>query len=134
MRRRAVDVGLKKDKASDRPGAPLKRPASYVSSNDGPLLSEAAVAELEATRNINDFRKRAGELGFRTQHRNSDGRSRDHSRADILEACRRRLKVQERDAMRRRVVDIGVRRSVSRAVSSLAPVARVDSSGDDRLV
>ena len=41
-------------------GALLKRPASRVSSNDGALLSEAAVAELEATRNINDVRKRLG--------------------------------------------------------------------------
>ena len=72
-------------------GAPLKRPASYVSSSDGPLLSEAAVAELEATRNINDFRKRARELGLVTQHRNPDGGWRHRSRADILEDCRWRV-------------------------------------------
>ena len=73
-------------------GAVLKRPASQVSSNDGPLLSAAAVAELEATRNINDFRKRARELGLVTQHRNPDGGWRHRSRADILEACRPVLK------------------------------------------
>ena len=72
-------------------GAPLKRPASHVSSNNGPLLSEAAVEALEATRNINDFRKRARELGFCTAHRNSDGVRCNRSRANILEDCRRRL-------------------------------------------
>ena len=59
-----------------------------MSSNDGPLLSEAAVAKLEATRNINDLRKHARELGFRTQHRNPDGGWRHRSRTDILESCR----------------------------------------------
>ena len=76
-------------RASD--GATLKRPAAYVSSNNGPLLSEAAVEALEATRNINDFRKRARELGFCTAHRNSDGVRCNRTRADILEDCRRRL-------------------------------------------
>ena len=77
-------------------GALLKRPASQVSSNDGPLLSEAAVAELEATRNINDFRKRARELGLVTEDRNSEGRWRHRSRADILDACRRVLQESRR--------------------------------------
>ena len=43
-------------------GASLKRPALCVPSIDGSLLSEAVVAELEATRKINDFRKLAREL------------------------------------------------------------------------
>ena len=64
-------------------GALLKRPASQVSSNDGPLLSEAAVAELEAPRDIDDFRKRARD--------GRDGWWCNRSRADILEACRRVL-------------------------------------------
>ena len=72
-------------------GALLKQPASQVSSNDGPLLSGAAVEELEATRNINDFRKRARELGLVTHHRNSDGGYRKRSREDILESGRRVL-------------------------------------------
>ena len=72
-------------------GALLKRPASQVSSNDGPLLSEAAVAELEATRNINDFRKRVRELGLVRQYQNSDGRWCNRSKADNLESCRRVL-------------------------------------------
>ena len=40
-----------------------------VSSYDGPLLSTAAVAELEATRSINDFRKRFRERGLVPQTR-----------------------------------------------------------------
>ena len=47
-------------------GALRKRPASQVSSNDGPLVSTAAMAELKAMRNINDFRKRSRELGLVT--------------------------------------------------------------------
>ena len=54
-------------------GALLKRPASNGSSIQGALLSEDVVAVLEATRNVNDFRKRARELGLVTRHRNSDG-------------------------------------------------------------
>ena len=72
-------------------GALVKRPASNVSSIEGALLSEVVVAELEATRNINDFRKRARKLGLVTQHRNSDGQWRDRARADVLDECRRRL-------------------------------------------
>ena len=72
-------------------GAPLKRPASNVSSIEGALLSEVAVAELAATRNINDFRKRARKLGVLTQHRNSDGEWRDCARADVLDKVKQRL-------------------------------------------
>ena len=52
-------------------GAVLKRPASYVSSNDGPLLSAAAVAELAATRSVADFVKRARELRLIKEHGDS---------------------------------------------------------------
>ena len=74
------------------------------------LRSDAAVAELEAIVNINEFRKRARELGLVIQHRNPDGGWRHRSRADILEDFRRLLKVQGRDAMRRRAVDLGMTR------------------------
>ena len=79
-------------RAMGKPGSDgvlWKRPASQVSSNDGPLLSTAAMAELKAMRNINDFRKRSRELGLVTGHQNSDGGWRHCSRAEILEACRR---------------------------------------------
>ena len=72
-------------------GALVKRPASNVSSIQGALLSDVVVAELEATRNVNDFRKRARALGVSTQYKNSDGQWRDRARADILDECRRRL-------------------------------------------
>ena len=73
-------------------GALLKRPASQVSSNDGPLFSGVAVEELEATGDINDFRKRARELDLVTQHRISDGGCRNRSRADILESLPGKLR------------------------------------------
>ena len=52
------------------------------------LWSDAAVAELEATVNINDFRKRARELGLVMKHRDSDGRWRNRFRADNIEDYR----------------------------------------------
>ena len=50
-------------------GVPLKRPALGVPSKDESLLSEAVVAELEATRNIDDFCKLAREVGLGIPHR-----------------------------------------------------------------
>ena len=65
--------------------APLKRPASFVSSSDGPLSSEVAVAELRAIRNINEVRKRAIGLGYVTKHQGSDGQWHHRSKADMLD-------------------------------------------------
>ena len=92
----------------------LKRRASYVSSNDGPLLSGAAVEELEATHNINDFRKHAREVGLVTKHRDSNGWWHYRSRRDILEDCRQRLNVQGRDEMKKPAFNLNVKRYTSR--------------------
>ena len=68
-------------------GAPLKRPASYVPSNDGPLLSEVAsstfghelpsskeaTAALQSIGDINHFRECARELGVPNRYRNAGG-------------------------------------------------------------
>ena len=72
----------------------LKRPASNMCSIAGAVLSEAAVAELEATHKIADFRKSATALGLRircTQSRNFVPRD------DILQECKRRLKEAHAD-------------------------------------
>ena len=60
---------------------------------DSVLWSNAAVAQLEATVNMNDFRKRARKLGLVIKHRNSDGRWRNRSRADIVKNYRQQLPV-----------------------------------------
>ena len=57
------------------------------------LWSDTAVAQLEAIVNINDFRKRARKLGLVIKHRNSDGRWRNRSRADIVKNYRQQLPV-----------------------------------------
>ena len=65
----ARKVMRKSFRAMGKPGSfgvPLKRPALAVPSNDGPLLCEAVVAELEATRSVADFVKRAPELSNET--------------------------------------------------------------------
>ena len=69
--------------------APLKPPASYVASSDGPLSSEVAVAELRAIRNINlnGLRKRAVGLGVVTKYQGSDGQWHHRCKADMLDDC-----------------------------------------------
>ena len=103
-------------------GALVKRPASNVSSIQGALLSDVVVAELEATRNVNDFRKRARALGVSTQYKNSDGQWRDRARADILDECRRRLEESRAPA------------HAAASVSAGAPQPSHPSSADDSLV
>ena len=103
-------------------GALVKRPASNVSSIQGALLSEVVVAELEATRNVNDFRERARALGVPTQYKNSDGQWRNRGRADILEECKRRLEESHAPAQ------------AAASVSAGAPQPSHPSSADDSLV
>ena len=74
----------------------LKRPASYVSSNDGLLLSRPAEPELVAMRNTTGFRQRARELGLLTRHWNSDGCWHYRPRADIVKDYRQQLAESER--------------------------------------
>ena len=102
-------------------GAAMKRPASKASSIQGAFLSEAVVAELEATGNINDFRKRAREFGLVTSFRNVEGQWRVRARADILEECRKcnaeasmfacsHVEALGRDGIRALAAELGVNR------------------------
>ena len=72
----------------------LKRPASNMCSTAGAVLSEAAVAELEAMHEINEFRKSAAALGLRIRCKKSRNFV---PRDDILEECKRRLKEAHTD-------------------------------------
>ena len=72
----------------------LKRPASNMCSIAGAVLSEAAVAELEATHEINEFRKSAAALGLRIRCKKSRNFV---PRDDILQECKRRLKEAHTD-------------------------------------
>ena len=95
-------------------GALLKRPASNVASIQGALLSDADLTRLKATRNIDDFRKLARDLGLVTRRQ-----GRHVAKEDILDECRRRLcdpstfasgHVEGRDAIRARAAELGVKR------------------------
>ena len=92
-----------------QPGAPLKRSSSSTFGHEIPLSKEA-VAALESIVDINHFRQRACALGVATRHRNAAGQWVKRRKADMLEDCRSRLKVQGRDAIRTHVVDFGVKR------------------------
>ena len=72
----------------------LKRPASNMCSIAGAVLSEAAVAELEAMHEINEFRKSAAALGLRIRCKKSRNFV---PRDDILQECKRRLKEAHTD-------------------------------------
>ena len=63
---------------------------------------------LQSIGDINNFRQRVRELGVATQYRNAAGHWVNRRKADMLEDCRRRLKVHGRDAMRRCAVDLGL--------------------------
>ena len=60
---------------------------------DSVLWSNAAVAQLEATVNMNEFCRRARKLGLVIKHRDSDGRWRNRSRAGIVKIYRQQLPV-----------------------------------------
>ena len=91
-------------------GAPMKRPASKMCCIADTVLCEETVADLEATRNIDEFRKSAAALGFRI--RCTESRRFLH-RDDILKECKQRLteahegsRTKAEDYKRRRKVDV----------------------------
>ena len=67
----------------------LKRPLPVSSTEDSPL-SEAVVVELNATRDVNNLRKRAKQLGVLVDYQTSDGQWHKRTREYILDECRRR--------------------------------------------
>ena len=93
MRRRAADPGVKRDKASDRPGELLKRPSSSTFGHEF-SSSKEAMAALESIVNINHFRQRVRALGIATGCRNAAGHWVHYRKAHLLEDCRQRLKVK----------------------------------------
>ena len=68
----------------------LKRPLPVSSTEDSPL-SEAVVVELNATRDVNNLRKRAKQLGVLVDYQTSDGQWHKRTKEHILDECRRRL-------------------------------------------
>ena len=77
----------------------LKRPAALDT-----------LAALECIGDINTFRDRVRDLGVAVKYRNPSGQWVNRRKADMLDDCRQLLKQTQRDAIRARAAELGLKR------------------------